>query len=96
MQIDVVQADNVSTAAVTSSAHNAASSSTTQTSGIIQQGLLAAVYSTTVAGKSYSGDVEATGGVYEASVPNLFGASATGSSIQAAENNLSVRIDALV
>jgi predicted RNase H-like HicB family nuclease len=57
---------------------------------------VAAVYSTTVAGKSYSGDVEEAGGQYTASVPNLPGGSATGSSVEAAENNLTLTIDELV
>jgi hypothetical protein len=57
---------------------------------------LTAFYSTTVGGKNYSGSVQESGGTYVASVGNLPGVSASGSSIQAAENNLSARIDALV
>lgn len=53
-------------------------------------------YSTTIAGKQYSGSVEESGGQYTASVPSVPGASATGSSLAAAENNLSNRIDELV
>jgi predicted RNase H-like HicB family nuclease len=53
-------------------------------------------YSTTVAGTQYSGSVEESGREYTASVPNLAGATATGSSIEAAENNLDNRIDELV
>jgi hypothetical protein len=53
-------------------------------------------YSTTVAGTQYSGSVQEAGGEYTASVPNLARATASGSSIQAAENNLYVRIDELV
>jgi hypothetical protein len=49
----------------------------------------------TVAGKSYSGSVVESDGEYEASVPNLPGASASGSSIESAENNLAVVIDTL-
>lgn len=57
---------------------------------------LSATYSTTVGGKSYSGSVSEANGEYTASVPNLPGATATGSSAQAAENNLSAIIDRLV
>jgi predicted RNase H-like HicB family nuclease len=53
-------------------------------------------FSTTVGGKLYSGSVEESGGEYTASVPSLAGASATGSSIAAAENNLNNRINELV
>lgn len=56
----------------------------------------AAVYSDTVGGKSYSGSVEESSGEYVASVPNLPGASASGASVQSAENNLNAVIDALV
>src|ERR1700722_4982259 len=45
----------------------------------------ATAYSTTVGGKSYSGSVQETDGEYEASIPNLPGASASGSSAEAAE-----------
>lgn len=62
----------------------------------VAEDTLAAVYSATVGGKNYSGSVEQSGGVYSASVPNLPGASASGSSVQAAENNLTLRIDTLV
>lgn len=53
-------------------------------------------FSTTVNGKSYSADVILSNGVYVARDPNLSGAEATGSSVQAAEDNLSVRIDVLI
>jgi predicted RNase H-like HicB family nuclease len=39
--------------------------------------------------------VEESGGEYTASVATLAGATATGSSIEAAENNLTARIDEL-
>jgi predicted RNase H-like HicB family nuclease len=58
--------------------------------------LLSGVYSTTVGGKSYSGNIQQSQGTYEISVPNLPGASASGSSLEAAEIALNVRIDALV
>lgn len=57
---------------------------------------MAAAYSTHVAGKSYAGSVSETNGVYYVSVPNVPGAHASGSSIQSAENNLTMRIDELV
>ncbi len=56
---------------------------------------LAAVYSTTVGGKTYSVDVEQNSGEYTASVANLPGATSSGSSVEAAENNLSAVIDTL-
>jgi predicted RNase H-like HicB family nuclease len=56
---------------------------------------LAASYSTTVAGKNYSGSVEESGGTYTASVPDVPGASASGSSVQSAENNLNIKLDIL-
>jgi len=52
-------------------------------------------YSTSVAGKSYSGSVEESGGTYTASVPGQPGASANGSSVQSAENNLDAVLDSL-
>jgi len=58
--------------------------------------MLVSGYSTSVAGKQYSGSVEESGGQYTASVPSLAGATASGSSIDAAENNLNNRIDELV
>jgi predicted RNase H-like HicB family nuclease len=57
---------------------------------------MASSYSTTVAGKQYSGSVEESAGEYTATVPSLSGATASGSSVEAAENNLDVRIDELV
>lgn len=74
-----------------------ASSSPAQTGSAssVQEATLAAVYSTTVAGKSYSGSVEESGGEYEASVANMPGARASGSSVQSAENNLDIKIDTL-
>lgn len=57
---------------------------------------MAASYTTTVSGKTYSGTVTETDGVYEVSIPNVSGATASGSSIQSAENNLTMRIDELV
>jgi hypothetical protein len=56
----------------------------------------ATAYSTTIGGTQYSGIVQESGGEYAASVPNLQGATATGATEQAAENNLDARIDELV
>jgi predicted RNase H-like HicB family nuclease len=53
-------------------------------------------YSATVGGTQYAGSVEEQNGSYVASVPSVSGATATGSSIIDAENNLTVRIDELV
>jgi hypothetical protein len=100
MQVNSIQTENVPTIAVSSSASITTSLGTAASTSIqssTAEEMQAAVYSTTVAGKNYSGSVvEEVGGVYEASVPNVTGATATGSSVQAAENNLSVRINALV
>jgi hypothetical protein len=53
-------------------------------------------FSMTVGGTPYFGSVAESGGEYTASVPNLAGATANGSSEQAAENSLNARIDELV
>jgi hypothetical protein len=58
--------------------------------------LLAAFYSTSVVGKQYTGSVEQTGSQYTVSIPSLPGATATGSSVLAAENTLTNKIDLLV
>ena len=52
-------------------------------------------YSTSVAGKSYSGSVEESDGTYTASVMTVPEAVATGSSIESADTNLTAVIDAL-
>jgi hypothetical protein len=52
-------------------------------------------YSTTVAGKTYNANVTKSNGEYTAAASNLPGASASGSSVQAAENNLTTRISIL-
>ena len=61
----------------------------------VQVATVAASYSETVAGKNYPGSVEESGGAYIASVPNPPGASASGSSVESAENNLNLKLDAL-
>jgi len=57
--------------------------------------MIAASYSTTVGGKSYSGSVSKTGETYTASVPIPPGVSASGSSIESAEMNLNIILDTL-
>ena len=74
-------------ASTVQSAQAQASSSTTRIAN--------PTYTTSVGGKSYSGNVQQSGGHYTVSVPNLPGASASGSSLQAAENALNVKIDVL-
>ncbi len=49
-------------------------------------------YSATVGGKNYNADINESAGEYVATVPNLPGVSASGSSLQTAENNLDTRI----
>ena len=56
---------------------------------------IAASYSTTVGGRNYSASVAESGGVYTASVPMPPGVSASGSSIESAELNLSIILDTL-
>jgi len=65
-------------------------------SAATEEETLVSGYSTTVGGKQYSGSVEESGGEYTASVSGLSGATASGSSITAAENNLGNKIDELV
>lgn len=60
-----------------------------------QLGTVAASYSTTVAGKNYGGSVEESEGTYTASVPMPPGVSASGSSIESAENKLNIILDTL-
>jgi hypothetical protein len=45
-------------------------------------------YSTRVGSTTYSGNVEQFANEYQGSVPNLFGASASGSSVQQVEDHL--------
>jgi len=75
---------------------HASSSNTTLTAANLVELTSAESFSTTVGGKQYSGSVQLSNGEYTASVPNLIGATATGSSESAAENNLDARIDELV
>ena len=79
------------------SAHEAVPTQTAQTQAASSAAtaLLSQTYSTSVGGKSYSGSIQHSGGRYEISVPNLPGATASGSSLQAAENALNVKIDIL-
>lgn len=91
----VVPSVQSSHAAPSAPASSHGSSQSLSAAGSLAAATLAAVYSTTVGGKSYSGSMEESGGEYVASVPNPPGASASGSSIQSAENNLTIVIDTL-
>jgi hypothetical protein len=107
--ISSVSATASSTTATTAAASTTSTTSTTSSSRSSSGGgggggasaasstaeTLAAVYSTTVDGKSYSGSVEKTNGEYTASVANLPGASASGSSVASAENALGIIISVL-
>jgi hypothetical protein len=53
-------------------------------------------FSANVAGKTYAADVTYSGSEYIADDPAVNGALATGDSVEAAEKNLTTRIDALV
>ena len=53
-------------------------------------------YAATVGGTQYTGSVVESGGVYTVSVPELPGATASGSSMVAAESALTFRINELV
>jgi predicted RNase H-like HicB family nuclease len=57
---------------------------------------MATSYSTTVGGTQYAGSVQESDGEYTASVPNLAGATAGGSTALEAANNLDASIDELV
>jgi hypothetical protein len=57
--------------------------------------VFSAPHLTTVAGKSYSLSIEEAAGTFVASVPDPPGTTATGSSAQAAENNLDAKLDTL-
>jgi hypothetical protein len=85
-----------------SSSISAAPVSPASSSGQIQESVSSVVetthvatYSTTVGGRNYAESVDESGGVYVASVPNPPGASASGGSVQSAENNLNIKLDTL-
>jgi hypothetical protein len=71
------------------------SSVSSTTEAAVQEASLVAIYSTTVGGKSYSADVEQSGDEYTVTVSGLAGASASGSSIVAAEESIQNQIDIL-
>lgn len=52
------------------------------------QALVAAEYSARAGGKTYSANIDRAMEGYQASIPNLPGATAVGSSVQQVENNL--------
>ena len=58
--------------------------------------LESSTYSTSVGGKSYSANISQTNGTYTLAVPNLPGASVSGSSLSEAEIALSIKINTLV
>jgi hypothetical protein len=64
--------------------------------GASESTTIAGTYSTTAGGKSYSGSVEESGDTYTVSVGAPPLATASGSSVQSAESNLTVKIDTLV
>jgi hypothetical protein len=70
-------------------------SSQAEAASAVLQSLADSTYSTSVGGKSYSGNVSQANGLYEISVPNLPGSAVSASSLQAAENALNARIDLL-
>jgi len=71
---------------ISAATSNTAQNSTPRAS---EAGLGATIpYSTRVGSKTYSADVEQVASEYEGSVPNLFGASTTGSSVGQVEENL--------
>jgi len=57
--------------------------------------LATTTYSTTAGGKNYSANVSESKGTYTLSVPNVPGGTVTGTSLTAAEEALSIRIDIL-
>jgi hypothetical protein len=71
-------------------------SAATLTAAAVNELVVDVGFSTTVAGKTYVADVTYTSGEYVAEDANLNGAVATGTSVVAAENNLTARIDVLV
>lgn len=80
----------------TSQAHSGGGGGGGGSSAASEAETLVSGYSTTVAGKQYSGSVEQSGSTYTASVAGLTGATASGSTLTAAENALNNRIDELV
>jgi myo-inositol-hexaphosphate 3-phosphohydrolase len=61
----------------------------------LQVTTLAATYSRTVSGKSYPESIEESGGVYVASVPSPPGITASGTTVESAENSLNMKLDTL-
>jgi hypothetical protein len=71
-------------------------SSASLSASAVNQLMVDVSFSTTVAGKTYNANVTYSGGQYVADDSTISGAEASGSSLQAAENNLGTRIDSLV
>jgi hypothetical protein len=84
-----------SSSAVAPSKTSASSMPTHIAAAGLQVTTLAATYSTTVSGRSYPESIEESGGIYVASVPSPPGTSASGSSIESAENNLNAKLDTI-
>jgi hypothetical protein len=87
-----VSGDAVTTASVGKSP---ALSQVQKAASLVQVTTIAATYSTTLAGTSYPGSVVESGGTFIASVPNPPGITASGLSIQSAEYNLDIKLDAI-
>ncbi len=89
-------ATSASTAVAVTPVQNASSSAEVQNSpSLVQVTRLAGSFSSTVSGKNYSESVEESGGVYIASVPAPPGLSASGGSVESAQHNLDIKLDAL-
>jgi hypothetical protein len=80
------------TASTTSAPPQSEASAVSTAASILES----STYSTSVAGKSYSANISQANGTYTLSVPNLPGASVSGSSLSVAESALSIKIDTLV
>jgi hypothetical protein len=93
-QAPATQPSSAPAPAARPSAHAGGAASQSSSASAAEQ-TLAAVYSATIGGRTYSFSVEESNGEYTASVANLPGASASGSSIEAAENDLGTVIDTL-
>ena len=74
---------------------SAISSSASLSASAASQLMSDVAFSTTINGKTYNADVTYSNGEYMADDSNLSGAEATGASVQAAENNLSTRIQVI-
>jgi hypothetical protein len=92
----ILQKASTSTSLAVASAGASSSDEVQPTVSIAPIRTPVATQSTTVAGKSYSESVIKLGDAYVVSIPNPPGASASGSSIEAAESKLNMKLDTLV